>query len=57
MRTTVVIATRNRSGELAHTLAELSALKPKPPVIVIDNASTDDTAAVATDFPGVVLIS
>ena len=47
MKTTVVIATRNRAGELARTLRELAALRPPPPVIVVDNASADDTAEVA----------
>ncbi|MGA6167803.1 glycosyltransferase family 2 protein [Amycolatopsis magusensis] len=47
MKTTVVIATRNRADELASTLRELSALRPQPPVIVVDNGSTDHTAAVA----------
>lgn len=56
MRTTVVIATRNRSRELARTLGELCALQPKPPIIVVDNASIDDTAEVAVAFPGVRLI-
>ncbi|QFU91855.1 glycosyltransferase family 2 protein [Amycolatopsis sp. YIM 10] len=46
MKTTVVIATRNRAGELARTLRELAGLRPRPPIIVVDNASTDDTAEV-----------
>ncbi|MGW0176367.1 glycosyltransferase family 2 protein [Rhodococcus sp. NPDC003322] len=45
-RTTVVIATRNRALELQHTLAELRRLRPSPPVIVVDNASTDATVEV-----------
>ncbi|MGW5720944.1 glycosyltransferase family 2 protein [Amycolatopsis sp. NPDC003865] len=55
-RTTVVIATHNRAGELARTLARLSSLDPRPPVVVLDNASDDDTADVAARFPGVRLI-
>ncbi|SEF20976.1 Glycosyltransferase, GT2 family [Amycolatopsis pretoriensis] len=55
-RTTVVIATHNRAGELARTLTQLSSLDPRPPVVVLDNASEDDTAAVAARFPGVRLI-
>jgi GT2 family glycosyltransferase len=43
-RTTVVIATRNRGPELETTIVELCGLDPAPPVIVLDNASTDDTA-------------
>jgi GT2 family glycosyltransferase len=55
-RTTVVIATRNRSAELARTLRELCALRPAPPIIVLDNDSTDDTPARVTAFPGARLI-
>lgn len=54
--TTVVIATRNRADELARTLRELSSLRPVPPIVVVDNASGDDTPAVAGSFPGVRLI-
>jgi GT2 family glycosyltransferase len=35
----VVIATRNRPAELGRTLDALGALRPCPPVIVVDNAS------------------
>ncbi|AOS64702.1 glycosyltransferase family 2 protein [Actinoalloteichus hymeniacidonis] len=55
-RTTVVIATRNRAGELRHTLARLRALRPTPPIIVVDNASTDATAAAVAEVAGVRLI-
>ncbi|WP_329046590.1 glycosyltransferase [Amycolatopsis sp. NBC_01488] len=55
-RTTVVIATHNRAAELARTLAQLSSLDPRPPVVVLDNASEDDTADVAARYPGVRLI-
>jgi GT2 family glycosyltransferase len=55
-RTTVVVATRNRSGDLARTLTELSLLEPEPPVVVVDNGSTDDTADVAAEFPNVRVI-
>jgi len=44
-RTTVVIATRNRCAELANTLAALAALRPRPPIVVVDNGSTDATTA------------
>lgn len=36
----VVIATRNRPESLLRTLDQLAALRPAPPVIVVDNAST-----------------
>ncbi|CAM2845398.1 glycosyltransferase [Saccharomonospora xinjiangensis] len=57
MRTSVVIATRDRARDLANTLTRLRALNPVPPIIVVDNGSTDDTAdRVRADFPGVRLI-
>lgn len=55
-KTTVVIATRNRSRELTHTLTELRALHPRPPIVVLDNASDDDTARAAEAFPDVLVI-
>src|SRR4051794_425774 len=55
---TVVIATRNRAGTLLETLAKLDGLAERPPIIVVDNASTDDTAArVGAVFPHVRLLS
>jgi GT2 family glycosyltransferase len=40
-RITVVIMTRNRREELLETLARMTALPERAPVIVADNASTD----------------
>jgi N-acetylglucosaminyl-diphospho-decaprenol L-rhamnosyltransferase len=40
----VVIATRNRGPELLGTLARLRALHEQPPIVVVDNGSTDGTA-------------
>lgn len=55
-KTTVVIATRNRAHELTRTLTELRALRPRPPIIVLDNASDDDTVSRAETFPDVKVI-
>jgi GT2 family glycosyltransferase len=54
----VVIATRNRRDSLLRTLAEVEALPERPPVVVVDNDSTDGTAeVVAAAFPAVELIA
>jgi GT2 family glycosyltransferase len=51
---TVVIATRDRCAELLRTLARLRGLPERPPVIVVDNASADGTAAAVRErFPTV----
>jgi GT2 family glycosyltransferase len=58
-RVTIVVLTPNRRDELARTLDQLAVLRDAgvPDVIVIDNASTDDTARVVRHaFPGVRLI-
>jgi GT2 family glycosyltransferase len=39
----VVIVTRDRRAELERTLARLARLPARPPVIVVDNGSTDGT--------------
>lgn len=53
----VVVATRDRVDELRRTLNHLSSLEPRPPVVVVDNASKDGTAeAVRTEFPEVTLV-
>jgi N-acetylglucosaminyl-diphospho-decaprenol L-rhamnosyltransferase len=53
----VVVATRNRADRLAATLRELTALPERPPVVVVDNASTDHTRSmVVRRFPAVRLL-
>ncbi|HEY9390411.1 MAG TPA: glycosyltransferase [Mycobacteriales bacterium] len=56
-RVSVVIATRNRVRELRRTLSELAVLPDRPELVVVDNASTDGTAAmVRQDFPTARLV-
>jgi GT2 family glycosyltransferase len=57
-RVTVVVITFNRCAELLRTLARLAALPQRPPVMVVDNASTDATTeAVTRLYPWVTLIT
>ncbi|MFD5234564.1 glycosyltransferase family 2 protein [Streptomyces qaidamensis] len=54
----IVIATRNRSASLARTLDRLLDLPERPQILVVDNASTDDTRArLSRDFPQVRVLS
>ncbi|MFF8289457.1 glycosyltransferase family 2 protein [Streptomyces sp. NPDC016309] len=56
-RTTVVVITHNRRELLLGTLDRLAALPERPPVVVVDNASTDGTPrAVAERHPGVTVL-
>ena len=55
---TVVIMTRNRVEELLGTLRRLEALPEQPPIVVVDNGSTDGTPGrVRERFPDVELIA
>jgi GT2 family glycosyltransferase len=55
---TVVIATRDRAPSLLVALEHLTSLPERPPIIVVDNASTDHThAAVKHSFPHVTLVA
>ncbi|ONK10192.1 glycosyltransferase [Streptomyces sp. MP131-18] len=57
-RISVVIITRDRRGELLHTLDRLAALPEQPPVLVTDNGSTDGTAqAVARHHPATLVLT
>ncbi|MER5783429.1 glycosyltransferase [Streptomyces mobaraensis] len=57
-RTTVVVITRDRRDDLLHTLDRLAGLPERPPVIVVDNASSDGTArAVRELHPDVRLLT
>jgi GT2 family glycosyltransferase len=54
---TVVIATRNRAITLRRTLQRLRRLSTSPPIIVVDNASIDETCPMLRrDFPDVTLM-
>jgi len=56
-RVSVVVITNNRRDELLRTLDELTRLPEQPPVVVVDNASTDGTAAaVRAAHPEVELV-
>jgi GT2 family glycosyltransferase len=56
-KVTVVVITRNRLESLLHTLERLRGLPAVPPVVVVDNASTDGTAlAVRGTHPDVDVV-
>ncbi len=53
-RVGVVVLTHNRAGELVRTLEHLLALPERPPIVVVDNGSTDETATLVPErFPAV----
>jgi GT2 family glycosyltransferase len=51
----VVVMTHNRCESLAVTLRHLAALPERPPVVVVDNGSTDDTPQVVAGTPARLL--
>lgn len=56
-RLSVVVLTHNRVTELRRTLRHLQAMPERPPIVVVDNASSDATATmVETEFPSVTLL-
>ena len=56
-RVTIVVLTHERCAEVLHTVAHLSTLPERAPVIVVDNASRDGTAeTLAARFPAVTAI-
>jgi GT2 family glycosyltransferase len=56
-RMTVVVMTWNRRPELLRTLAHMTALPERPPIIVVDNGSVDGSAdRVAAAHPDLLLI-
>lgn len=48
----IVVATRDRRDELLATLARLRALPEAPPIVVVDNGSSDGTPAAVRDAFG-----
>jgi GT2 family glycosyltransferase len=55
-RVTVVIITRDRKAELLGTLAHMTTLPDRAPVVVVDNGSTDHTAHAVTEQFGQVTL-
>lgn len=57
-RISIVIVTRNRIQNLFHTLNQLYTLPERPPIIVVDNGSSDGTSEeVRMHYPETTVIS
>ncbi|MGP4091853.1 glycosyltransferase family 2 protein, partial [Streptomyces sp. KR55] len=50
-RVTVAMITRNRCRSVLRTLDRLATLPERPPVVVVDNGSTDATVAAVRAHP------
>ncbi len=58
MRVSVVVITHNRAEELTRVLARLRELPEQPPIVVVDNGSTDGSAAmVSAEHPHADLLA
>lgn len=54
----VLILTHNRAAELLRTVERMLALPERPAIVIVDNGSTDSTAAlIGKHFPEVKLVS
>jgi GT2 family glycosyltransferase len=57
-RVTVVVLTHNRIEQVLDTLGKLLALPDQPPIVLVDNASTDGTSArVSQRYPCVRVVT
>lgn len=57
LRISVVIITHNRADDLVRTLEHMRQLPERPAIVVLDNASSDNTASrVARHYPDVRLV-
>jgi GT2 family glycosyltransferase len=52
----VVVLTRNRAAEVVRTVDVLRGLPERPPILVVDNGSTDDTVARLDGLDGVEVL-
>ena len=57
MRISVILPAKNEATGLAQTLPALREHQPEAEIIVVDDGSTDDTAAIARQHGATVLSS